>query len=89
MWWCPNPFIYWCFGVFYLFYGRRTTSTAPFKEGMAVSSNGRTYEKYKWNPLLNVGVSGKFDDTHVVIRDCCRIEDKFHALYAGHDGSKW
>ncbi|NIN01540.1 MAG: hypothetical protein GTO24_26635 [candidate division Zixibacteria bacterium] len=87
-----NPFVYWNFGVFFLGYSARMQTPSTWRGGLAVSSNGWTYSKYGdnlWNPVLDVGPNGKFDDTHVAIRAICRIEDTFHALYAGHDGSKW
>jgi len=88
-----NPFLYWCFGVFYLGYSGRPNMT-PFswKGGLSVSSSGWAYSKYPWNPNIEPGSSGKFDDAHVALRSIVRIEDKFHALYSGaspQTGSTW
>jgi len=54
--------------------------------GYATSPDGIVWSKYELNPVLDLGVSGQWDDYWVLIGDVIHVDTIYHMWYTGDDG---
>ena len=57
--------------------------------GYATSGDGVEWEKYHANPVLDLGESGTWDDSHVHSPTIFFDGIEYHMWYSGYDGSNW
>jgi predicted GH43/DUF377 family glycosyl hydrolase len=57
--------------------------------GYATSPDGDAWTKYPSNPVLDVGVSGTWDDTWISIPCVRYYNSNYHLWYTGYDGSNF
>jgi len=55
--------------------------------GYATSPNGINWTKYGGNPVLDVGVSGSWEDADVMFPSVLKQGNTYHMWYEGNDGS--
>jgi predicted GH43/DUF377 family glycosyl hydrolase len=60
--------------------------SSNWRIGYAQSSDGITWVKNPSNPIIDVGASGSWDDTHVTHPIVLYDGTKYHMWYSGHDG---
>lgn len=57
--------------------------------GYAVSEDGATWLRHPYNPVLNLGPSGSWDDRHVYYPHVVKDDSLYRMWYTGHDGTNW
>jgi hypothetical protein len=70
-------------------YNYEIDAPTGYKIGLATSSDGRSFIR-QTEPLIDIGGSGTWDDSHV--KDPCLVQGAdgvLHLYYAGHDGSQY
>ena len=80
--------LYWNQGVWYVLYTGYDNGPGMLRIGLAYSYNGfREFDKYPYNPILDKGAGGEWDDNRVTFPNILQVEDEFWIYFAGYDGS--
>ncbi len=83
-----NPTVFVEGGVFYCFY---EAQDKPFNQGgheragLAISRDGLLWEKWKDNPILDVGPAGSWDSRMAKLPIVTRHEGRYYLFYSGRD----
>ena len=78
-----SPQIYYIDGIYYLFYGgsdgRKTRS------GLATSCDMVNWKRAEYNPILDTGKKGDWDEENALIVSILKVEDGYVGFYEGED----
>jgi len=75
---------FWNLGVWYCIYSGY--DGANWRIGMATSYSGfRTFDKWPYNPVLDLGATGEWDERSVLSSILLMIENEFRMYYTGRD----
>jgi len=73
-------------GLWRLYYYGSPDGT-KYEVGLALSTDGYHWSKYKNNPILEVGESGQWDDTEVAHPEIVYLNGVFYLFYHGYGGA--
>jgi predicted GH43/DUF377 family glycosyl hydrolase len=78
-----SPQVYYIDGTYYLFYGG--SDGKKTRTGLATSNDLMKWERANFNPILEPGGKGDWDENNALIVGVLRVDDGYCAFYEGED----
>jgi len=79
--------LWWNMGTWYIFYCGYSAAVLEYKIGLARSTDGFSFTKYVFNPVVPLGGAGAFDEKYAINPSILQVDDKFRVYYHGRSAA--